>query len=78
MCQNQNNLHMLEEFVKWMAALPEWERDQKMEILLNLFAPSPAHEDFQRLKGALKRKEKRVKQLEAENIRLVERLNKQS
>lgn len=69
---------MLEEFVKWMAALPEWERDQKMEILLNLFAPSPAHEDFQRLKGALKRKEKRVKQLEAENIRLVERLNKQS
>ena len=69
---------MLEKFVKWMAALPEWERDQKMEILLNLFAPSPAHEDFQRLKGALKRKEKRVKQLEAENIRLVERLNKQS
>ena len=69
---------MLEEFVKWMAALPEWERDQKMEILLNLFAPSPAHEDFQRLKGALKRKGKRIKQLEAENIRLVERLNKQS
>lgn len=69
---------MLEEFVKWMAALPEWERDQKMEILLNLFAPSPTHEDFQRLKGALKRKEKRVKQLEAENSRLIEKLKKLS
>ena len=69
---------MLEEFVKWMAALPEWERDQKMEILLNLFAPSPTHEDFQRLKGALKRKEKRVKQLEAENAQLIKKLNKLS
>ena len=67
---------MLEEFVKWMAALPEWERDQKMEILINFFTPSPAHEDFQRLKGALKRKEKRVKQLEAENSRLIEKLKK--
>lgn len=69
---------MLEEFVKWMAALPEWERDQKMEILINFFAPSPSHEDFHRLKGALKRKEKRVKQLEAENSRLIEKLNKLS
>lgn len=76
--QNQNNLHMIEEFVKWMATLPEWERDQKLEILLNLFAPSPAHEDFQRLKGALKRKEKMVKQLEAENARLIEKLKKLS
>lgn len=66
---------MLEEFIKWIAALPEWERDQKMEILINLFAPSPAHEDFQRLKGALKRKEKRVKQLEAENARLIDKFN---
>lgn len=78
MCQNQNNLHMLEEFVKWMATLPEWERDQKMEILINFFAPSPAHEDFQRLKGALKRKEKRVKQLVAENAQLIKKLNKLS
>ena len=69
---------MLEEFVKWMAALPEWERDQKMEIVSNFFAPSPAHEDFQRLKGALKRKEKRVKQLETENSRLIEKLKKLS
>ena len=56
LCQNQYKLHMLEEFVKWMAALPERERDQKIEILINIFAPSPAHEDFKRLKGALKRK----------------------
>ncbi|MBP3432325.1 MAG: hypothetical protein IJZ50_00715 [Alistipes sp.] len=69
---------MFEEFVKWMAALPEWERDQKMETLINFFAPNPAHEDFQRLKGALKRKEKRVKQLEAENCRLIEKLKKLS
>ena len=78
MSQNQYNIHMLEEFVKWMASLSDWERDQKMEILLNLFAPSPAHEDFQRLKGALKRKGKRVKQLEAENSRLIEKLKKLS
>lgn len=57
---------MLEDFVKWMASLTELERDQKMEILMNLFAPSPSHEDFKKLKGALKRKEKRVKQLESE------------
>lgn len=69
---------MLEKFVKWMTALPDWERDQKMEILINFFAPSPAHEDFQRLKGALKRKEKRVKQLEAENAQLIKKLNKLS
>ena len=57
---------MLEEFVKWMAQLPELERDQKMEVLMNLFATSTSHEDFKRLKGALKRKENRIKQLEAE------------
>ncbi len=57
---------MLEEFVKWMASLPEFEREQKMDILINLFAPNPSHEDFKRLKGALKRKEKRILQLEAE------------
>ena len=57
---------MLEEFIKWMAQLPELERDQKMEVLMNLFAPSTSHEDFKRLKGALKRKENRIKQLEAE------------
>ena len=69
---------MLEEFVKWMASLPDWERDQKMEILINFFAPNPSHEDFQRLKGALKRKEKRVRQLEAENNHLIRRLNELS
>ena len=69
---------MLEEFVKWMALLPEWERDQKMDTLISLFAPNPAHEDFQRLKGALKRKEKRVKQLEAENNNLKNKLDKLS
>ena len=51
---------MLEEFVKWMASQTELERGQKMGILMNLFAPSPSHEDFKRLKGALKRKENRV------------------
>lgn len=61
---------MLEEFVKWMAALPEDERGQKMEILMNIFAPSPSHEDFKRLKGALKRRENRVMQLEAEKKKL--------
>ena len=66
---------MLEEFVKWMAQLPELERDQKMDVLINLFAPSPSHEDFKRLKGALKRKEKRVKQLEAEKEKAIANLN---
>lgn len=69
---------MLEDFVKWMATLSEWERDQKMDIIINIFAPNPAHEDFQRLKGALKRKEKKIRQLETENARLVEKLNKLS
>ena len=52
---------MLEDFVKWMASLPEFEREQKMEVLMSLFAPSPSHEDFKRLKGALSRKEKRIR-----------------
>lgn len=56
---------MLEDFVKWMASLPEFEREQKMEVLMSLFAPSPSHEDFKRLKGALSRKEKRISQLES-------------
>lgn len=45
---------MLEDFAKWMASLPEFEREQKMEVLMSLFAPSPSHEDFKRLKGALR------------------------
>ena len=57
---------MLEYFVKWMASLPEFERDQKMELLMSLFAPSPSHEDFKRLKGALMRRDKYIKQLESE------------
>ena len=28
---------MLEDFVKWMASLPEFEREQKMEVLMSLF-----------------------------------------
>lgn len=55
---------MIEDFVKWMASLDEFEREQKMDTLINLFAPNPSHEDFKRLKGALKRKEKRIKELE--------------
>lgn len=66
---------MLEDFVKWLASLPEWEREQKMEILINLFAPNPSHDDFVRLKNALKRKENRIKLLEAENSRLADRVN---
>lgn len=58
---------MLEDFVKWMAALPEWERDQKMDILINLFAPSPSHEDFKRLKAAYKRKKKIIEKLKKKN-----------
>lgn len=58
---------MLEDFVKWMASLPESERAIKMDILINLFAPSPAHEDFKRLKGALKRKEKIIEKLKKKN-----------
>ncbi|MBR3794126.1 MAG: hypothetical protein IKK27_09400 [Alistipes sp.] len=57
---------MLEDFVKWLALLPEEERNQKIDTVINLFAPNPSREDFKRLKGALKRKENRVKQLEAE------------
>ena len=45
---------MLEDFVKWMASLPEFEREQKMEVLMSLFAPSQSHEDFKRVKGALR------------------------
>lgn len=61
---------MFEEFVKWMASLPEEERGIKMETLMNLFAPSPSHEDFKRLKGALKRRENKIRQLEAQNMKL--------
>lgn len=67
---------MLEEFVKWMASLSEMERGQKMDVLINLFAPSPSHEDFKRLKGALKRKENRVKQLESKIEKLNRELNR--
>ena len=57
---------MIDDFVKWMASLPKFEQEQKMEILMNLFAPSSSHEDFKRLKGALKRRDDRIKQLEDE------------
>lgn len=63
---------MLEEFVKYMALLSEFEREQKMDILMNLFAPSPSHDDFKRLKGAVKRRDKRIRQLEAEVSKLEE------
>lgn len=64
MANGENSNSMFEEFVKWMAALPEEERGLKMEILINLFAPSPSHLDFKRLKGAIARKEKRINELE--------------
>lgn len=57
---------MIGDFVKWMASLPKFEQEQRMEILMNLFAPSSSHEDFKRLKGALKRRDDRIKQLEDE------------
>ena len=58
---------MLEDFVKWMASLPDSERAIKMDILINLFAPSQSHEDFKRLKAAYKRKEKIIKKLKKKN-----------
>lgn len=64
MAKDENSNSMFEEFVKWMAALPEEERGLKMEMLINLFAPSPSHLDFKRLKGAIARKEKRINELE--------------
>lgn len=66
MANGENSNSMFEEFVKWMAALPEEERGLKMEILINLFAPSPSHLDFKRLKGAIARKEYRIRQLETQ------------
>lgn len=38
-----------------------------MDILINLFAPCPAHEDFKRLKAAYKRKEKIIEKLKKKN-----------
>lgn len=58
---------MLEDFVKWMASLPESERAIKMDILINLFAPSQSHEDFKRLKAAYKRKEAIIEKLKKNN-----------
>ena len=58
---------MLEEFVKYMTSLPESERAIRMDILINLFAPSPSHEDFKRLKAAYKRKEKIIEKLKKNN-----------
>lgn len=59
------------EFIKWLASLPDEERNQHMQTLEDLFAPTPTHADFKRLKGALKRREKRIKQLEEENKKLL-------
>lgn len=50
-----------------MASLPESERAIKMNILINLFAPSQSHEDFKRLKAAYKRKEKIIEKLKKNN-----------
>lgn len=50
-----------------MASLSEYERGQKMDVLMNLFAPSPSHEDFKRLKAAYKRKEKIIEKLKTNN-----------
>lgn len=58
---------MLEYFVKLMASLPESKRAIKMDILINLFAPCPSHEDFKRLKAAYKRKEKIIEKLKKKN-----------
>lgn len=55
---------ILLDFIKWMGTLSEEERCQNMQTLQDMFAPSPTHTDFKRLKGALKRSENRVKQLE--------------
>lgn len=66
MANSENSNTMFEEFVKWMAALPEEVRGLKMEMLINLFAPSPSHLDFKRLKGAIARKEYRIRQLETQ------------
>lgn len=57
---------MLENFVKWMASLPEFEREHKIDMLINLFAPNPSRADFARLKAALNRKDNRIGQLEYE------------
>ena len=54
---------MLENFVKWMASLPEFEREHKIDMLINLFAPNPSRADFARLKAALNRKDDRIGQL---------------
>lgn len=63
--ENDRNLNTeFTAFMQWMAALSEEERGLKMEILINLFAPSPSHLDFKRLKGAIARKEKRINELE--------------
>lgn len=50
-----------------MASLPESERVIKIDILINLFAPSQSHEDFKRLKAAYKRNEKIIEKLKKNN-----------
>ena len=61
--QSLNTMAMLENFVKWMASLPEFEREHKIDMLINLFAPNPSRADFARLKAALNRKDDRIGQL---------------
>lgn len=67
MANGENANSMFEEFVKWMAALPKEERDQKLYILEDLFAPSRTHADFARLKAALARRDAKIKKLIADN-----------
>lgn len=67
MANSENSNTMFEEFVKWMAALPKEERDQKLYTLEDLFAPSRTHADFARLKAALARRDAKIKKLIADN-----------
>lgn len=67
MANGENSNTMFEEFVKWMAALPEEERNQKLYTLEDLFAPSRTHADFARLKAALARRDAKIKKLIADN-----------
>lgn len=67
MAKDENSNSMFEEFVKWMAALPKEERDQKLYTLEDLFAPSRTHADFARLKAALARRDAKIKKLIADN-----------
>lgn len=61
---------MLKDFIKWLENQPQSERGQIMQTLIDVFAPTPMHSDFMRLKAALARRDKRIRELEAENKKL--------